>query len=111
MSSEVDELPEWNNSLRSSSASSLVSAGTPDGRKDSSAAEKGGKSPPKRRMTMSMVLPEGPVIRHRYQAPPTVQTYLDKMNAEVRTSLVSPKLLGWLSCPVVWSRASARWIV
>lgn len=83
MSSEGVECHGWNNSLKSSSVSSLVSAETPVGRKDSSVAEKGEKSPPKRRMTMSMMLPEGPVIRHRYQAPPTVQTYLDKMNAEV----------------------------
>eukprot|EP00752_Nemacystus_decipiens_P010592 g9432.t1 len=38
------------------------------------------RSPPKRRMSMSMVLPEGPVRRHRYQPPPTVHSYLNKMN-------------------------------
>lgn len=34
-------------------------------------------------MSMSMVLPEGPVRRHRYQPPPTVHSYLNKMNAAV----------------------------
>lgn len=41
------------------------------------------RSPPKRRMSMSMVLPEGPVRRHRYQPPPTVHSYLNKMNEAV----------------------------
>ncbi|CAM9838054.1 unnamed protein product, partial [Ectocarpus sp. 6 AP-2014] len=40
------------------------------------------RSSPKRRLSMSMVLPEGPVRRHRYQPPPTVHSYLNKMNAE-----------------------------
>ncbi|CAN0126677.1 unnamed protein product, partial [Pylaiella littoralis] len=43
-------------------------------------AQRKGRSPPKRRMSMSMVLPEGPVRRHRYQPPPTVHSYLNKMN-------------------------------
>ncbi len=30
-----------------------------------------------------MVLPEGPVRRHRYQPPPTVHSYLNKMNEAV----------------------------
>lgn len=46
--------------------------------------QKKGRSPAKRRMSMSMVLPEGPVRRHRYQPPPTVHSYLNRMNEAVR---------------------------
>ncbi|CAM9306496.1 unnamed protein product, partial [Hapterophycus canaliculatus] len=47
---------------------------------DARRGRKKGRSPAKRRMSMSMVLPEGPVRRHRYQPPPTVHSYLNRMN-------------------------------
>lgn len=107
-SSDHDERPECDDTLKGSSASRSGSSGS-GGRSSSRASigsaggercgtsdshggggkgrDKKGRSSPKRRMSMSMLLPEGPVRRHRYQPPPTVHTYLNKMNSEVRSHI------------------------
>lgn len=57
-------------------------AGTDEGGGDGRQIKKS-RSPGKRRISTSMVLPEGPVRRQRYQPPPTVHSYLNRMNEEV----------------------------
>lgn len=70
-------------SSRASVSSSIVGGGsTPS---VGGAPFKGGSLPKQRRMSMSIKLPEGPVRKHKYQPPPTVHSYLNKMNAEVGT--------------------------
>lgn len=87
---------------RSSSRGSFCSSsGTGDSKEgDRTKPSTGKRSPPKRRMSMSIVLPEGPVRRHRYQPPPTVHSYLNKMNAEVGGLLKG--------CGTFWSGLGCR---